>query len=177
MRNDHAAVCDVGRDLAQPIGDVFVGQAMKAVATDAFRIEALGDGVVIGDRAMAAMEGGVEAGDLRQVREARAEETRIGARLFGWCSGASGTYRSRRCEDHLRRPGSGARIRDRHARRDGRSRADRDLAARAARRRVDRMRATIGNLSRGEVAIDQDVSSVASRAQPRTRRRCRRSGP
>ena len=36
------------------------------------------------------MERGVEAGDLRQPGPAL-EQERIGARLCGWCSGASGT--------------------------------------------------------------------------------------
>ena len=35
------------------------------------------------------MEGGVEAGDLRHSRR-HVEAVRIGARLCGWCSGASG---------------------------------------------------------------------------------------
>ena len=82
---------DVRRDLAQPLGDILVGQAVKAVAAHAFVVEPLGDRVVVGDRAVAAMERGVEAGDLRQIRKALAAATRIGARLFGWCSGASGT--------------------------------------------------------------------------------------
>ena len=44
---------------------------MKAVAAHALRIEALRDGVVIRDRAVAAMERGVEAGNLRQMRKTR----------------------------------------------------------------------------------------------------------
>src|SRR4051812_37317779 len=40
---------------------------MKPVAAHALRVETLRDGVVIRDRAVAAMESGVEAGDLRQI--------------------------------------------------------------------------------------------------------------
>ena len=67
MRDDHAARRDVRRDLAQALGDVFVRQPVKPVASDAFGIEVLGNGVMVGDRAVAAMKRGVEAGDLRQL--------------------------------------------------------------------------------------------------------------
>ena len=83
MGDDHPAVRDLRRDARQAIGDVFVGQAVKAVAAHALGIEALRDRVVVRDRAMAAMKGGVEAGDLRQVRERVRRMARIGARLFG----------------------------------------------------------------------------------------------
>ena len=43
---------------------------MKAVAADPFGVEAFRDRVMIGDGTVAAVEGGIEAGDLRQVRKA-----------------------------------------------------------------------------------------------------------
>ena len=66
MCDDHAAAGDVQRDLAESLGDIFVGQAVKAVATDAFCVEPLRNRIVVGDRAVAAMKGGVEAGNLGQ---------------------------------------------------------------------------------------------------------------
>ena len=44
---------------------------MKAVAAHALCIERLGDRVAVGDLGMAAVERGVEAGDLQQLRLAR----------------------------------------------------------------------------------------------------------
>jgi hypothetical protein len=66
MGDDHAAVGDVRSDLAESLGDIFVGQAVKAVAAYAFDVQALWNRIMVGDRAVAAMKGGVEAGDLRQ---------------------------------------------------------------------------------------------------------------
>ena len=68
---------------------------MKAVAAHPFLVPAVRDREPVGDLGMAAMERGVEAGDLGHLRRARADR-RIGARLFGWCSGARGTSRSSR---------------------------------------------------------------------------------
>ena len=73
MRDDHAPARDRRRDLRQALRDVFVGKAVEAVAAHAFGVEALRDRVVVGKRAVAAMKGGVEAGDLRQIRKARAD--------------------------------------------------------------------------------------------------------
>ena len=41
---------------------------MKSVAANAFRVERLGNGEAVRDLRMAAMEGGVEAGDLQHMR-------------------------------------------------------------------------------------------------------------
>jgi len=68
---------------------------MKAVAPNAFHKIALGDRVVIRDLCVAAMKGRIKAGDLRDVRKEERMD-RMGARLFGWCSGASGVYCSSR---------------------------------------------------------------------------------
>ena len=72
MRDDHPPARDVGRDLGSAVGDIFVGQAVEAVAAHALRVERLRDGEWSATRAVAAVEGGVEAGDLRQLRPARA---------------------------------------------------------------------------------------------------------
>ena len=68
MGDDHAALRNVGRQLRQPARDVFVGQPVKAVAADAFLVEALGQRVAVGNFGMAAMKCRVEAGDLRKLR-------------------------------------------------------------------------------------------------------------
>jgi hypothetical protein len=59
---------DVGRDLGQARRDVFIGEAVKAVAADALSMEMLRDRVIIGDGGVLAMEGGIEARDLGQPR-------------------------------------------------------------------------------------------------------------
>ena len=83
MGDDHAALGNVGRHLRQPARDVFVGQAVKAVAAHALLVEAARERVAVGNLGMAAVEGGVEAGDLRQAAAASASSVRIGPRLFG----------------------------------------------------------------------------------------------
>ena len=88
MGNDDPSIGNVGRDLGQALGDVFVGKAVETVAPDAFSMELVRDRVVIGERIMIAMERGIEAGDLRQFRKT-GSSVLIGARLCGWCSGAS----------------------------------------------------------------------------------------
>ena len=67
------AVGDFRRDRLQAIGDIFVGEAVEAVAANALRVETFRQGEVIGNRAMTAVESRIEAGDLRQLRKARAE--------------------------------------------------------------------------------------------------------
>ena len=54
-----------GASFRQRTGDVFVRQAVKAVAPHAFLIQRVGDGETVGHRGMAAMERGVEARYLR----------------------------------------------------------------------------------------------------------------
>ena len=68
MGDDDAAAGDLGRHLGQALGDVFVGEAVEAVAADALVVERARQGVAVGVRGVAAVEGGVEAGDLRHVR-------------------------------------------------------------------------------------------------------------
>ena len=64
---------DGGRHLGQARGDVLVGQAVEAVAAHARAVELLRDGVAVGELGVAAVEGGVEAGDLRQPGPAGAD--------------------------------------------------------------------------------------------------------
>ena len=62
---------DFGRDLRQALSDVFIGKAVKSVASDPFVVQLVRDRVVIRDLIMIAMKGRIEAGDLRQRREIR----------------------------------------------------------------------------------------------------------
>ena len=75
VRDDDASVCDTRCDFAQPAGDVFVRKSVKSISPDTLAIEMLRYRVVVGDRAVTAMECGVEAGDLQQIRAARQQET------------------------------------------------------------------------------------------------------
>src|SRR5262249_24575992 len=64
MSDDHTALRQSRGDLAQASRDIFVGESVKPVPPDAFGMEAFGDRVTVRDGAVAAMESGVEAGDL-----------------------------------------------------------------------------------------------------------------
>ncbi len=80
MRDDHPPMGDVGRDLGQALRDVFVRQSMKAVAPHPLFVQAPGNRKMIGKRVMAAMEGGIEASDLRQLgslRQQRADRRQV----------------------------------------------------------------------------------------------------
>ncbi len=66
MRDDDAASGAVsGEVLRQHFGNIFVGQAVEAVAAHALRSDGAGQGEELGDFRLAAMEGSVEAGHLR----------------------------------------------------------------------------------------------------------------
>ncbi len=69
MGDDHAATGYIGRDLWQALGDIFVGQAMEAVAPYAFGMELVRDCVMVRQRIMVAMECRIETCHLRQRRE------------------------------------------------------------------------------------------------------------
>ena len=71
MGDDHAPAGNVGRDLRQALGDVLVGQAVEAVAPDAFGMELVRDRIMVRQRVVIAVKGRIEAGDLRQRREVR----------------------------------------------------------------------------------------------------------
>ena len=68
MRDDHPAAGHVGRHVAQPLGDIFVGEAVEAVAAHALVVEVARQRVAVGVLGMPAVEGGVEAGHLRHGR-------------------------------------------------------------------------------------------------------------
>ena len=70
MGDDHAAQCNLGRKLRQPARNIFIGKSMESVAAHSLAMEALGNGIMIRNRAVPAMKGGIETGDLRQLREA-----------------------------------------------------------------------------------------------------------
>ena len=67
MGDHDAAAGDLRRDLGQHARDVLVGQAVEAVAADAVVVEPARQGEPVGELGMAAVEGGIEAGDLRQL--------------------------------------------------------------------------------------------------------------
>src|SRR5262249_56648076 len=68
MRHDHAARCHSRGNLAQALGDVLVGEAMKPVASHALRVTMFRNSEMIRNSTVAVMEGGVEAGNLEQLR-------------------------------------------------------------------------------------------------------------
>jgi hypothetical protein len=55
--------------------NVLVGEAVKTVAAHALVIKAFWDGIMVRDRAVPAMERGVEAGNLPQMRKTRENGT------------------------------------------------------------------------------------------------------
>ena len=67
MGDDDALVRYIRRDLPQAICNVLIRQAMEPVAADAFGVETLRDRVMVRDRTVAAMEGGIKASNLRHV--------------------------------------------------------------------------------------------------------------
>ena len=89
MGDDHVLARDLRRDRAQLAGDVFVGEAVEAVAPHALVVIGARQRERVGDEGMAAVEGGVEAGDLRRPGKASIAAS-MPAMLCGWCSGASG---------------------------------------------------------------------------------------
>ena len=70
---------------------------MEAVAPDAFGMQLVRNGVVIRQCIMVAMECGIEESKQATCGSAGKlfKSVLIGARLCGWCSGASGTSFSR----------------------------------------------------------------------------------
>src|SRR5262245_45771878 len=68
MRNNDAAVCDIGSYLAESPSDVFVRKAVEAVPADTLVVERFGNGVAVGNLRMAAMKCRVEAGNLKHMR-------------------------------------------------------------------------------------------------------------
>ena len=87
VRDDDPPVGDLGRDLRQDRGDVLVGDAVEAVPLDAALAEFAGQRHQRGDRRVAAVKAGVEAGHLRHV--GHAVEDRLD-RARGCAAGAAG---------------------------------------------------------------------------------------
>ena len=161
-------------ELRQHAGDVLVRQAVEAVAPHA----ALGDQLRGSANACAtlglrAVERGVEAGDLRQLRQRARAATRIGARLCGWCSGASGTQLLERREHVGVDPHRLRELACRRARRDGR-RPTRRVPAVLLAQEVDEVveRAVVPELRRPRPSASRR-SSRPSRPWRRSAARCR----
>ncbi len=68
MSHDDAALGKVRRFLLEARSDVFVRQPVKAVAAHAIGIILVGQRIAVRDLGMAAMEGGIEAGHLQELR-------------------------------------------------------------------------------------------------------------
>jgi hypothetical protein len=64
-----AALC--AEDLRKARGDVFIGEAMEAVAAQAFRMQLLWNGIMICNCTVAAVKRCIEAGNLRELRKTR----------------------------------------------------------------------------------------------------------
>src|SRR5437899_10194375 len=68
MRHRRAFLCRLRRERGEAARDVFEGEPMKTVAADAALFKMPGDGKAARRRRQVVMEGGIEAGDLRQPR-------------------------------------------------------------------------------------------------------------
>jgi hypothetical protein len=68
MGDDHAAPGDLRCYLGQHTRDVLVGQTVEAVAANAVVVKAARQREPVGELGMAAVERGIEAGHLRQLR-------------------------------------------------------------------------------------------------------------
>ena len=66
--DDDPAFGDLGATSGRRLGDVLVAEAVEAVAADALVVEGARQRVAVGVGRVAAVEGGVEAGDLRHLR-------------------------------------------------------------------------------------------------------------
>ena len=76
VRDDHAAVGRVAVERAQLLQDVLVGEAVEPVARHAGVPEVPRKGIHLRDLGHLAVEGGIEAGHLRNAPDRRAEDTR-----------------------------------------------------------------------------------------------------
>ena len=95
MGDDNLAGGDFGRLGFHRTGDIGVGQAVKAVAPHAFLIQRVRDGEAVRHGRMAAMKGGIEAGDMRHAGK-RWRRPFSTSSAGGLCSGASGETASMR---------------------------------------------------------------------------------
>ena len=67
MRDDHATGRKRRIDRCEATGNIFIGQAMEAIASDPLIVECARDGEARGEFWPIMVKGRVEAGDLRQV--------------------------------------------------------------------------------------------------------------
>ena len=169
MRDDDLAAGAFGRDPRQGRGDVFVRQPVKPVAADALRRQFARQGELLRHGRLGMVEGGIEAGDLRDARRRRGDgaDRRDMVRLMQWRQRDQGLQ----CREHPRvDQHRAARIRSRHERRGGQCRRTRP-------RRRYAWRTNRGSL--GSRQRDPRRSGSARRAclpvrrLPRTARRCR----
>ena len=167
-----------GATSAQAVGDVLVGQAVEAVAADALVVERARAGrssrrargwprwKAVSKQATCGTSGSI------------AMASRIGARLFGWCSGAS-VLVARRAASRTASSIRTGLVEVRAAVHDAVADGDEARALRAsrsqARGRRDRGR-QVGDLGRLEVAVDQRRAVARRRRAGAGGRRCRRSG-
>jgi hypothetical protein len=71
MSDDHTPRGHVRNDLPHALGDVFVGESVEPISSDALGIKARRNREMVRDGTMASMESCVEAGNLKQFRAAR----------------------------------------------------------------------------------------------------------
>ena len=113
---------DLRRDLRQHRRDVLVRQAVKAVALHAGVADLARQRHELGDRRLAAMKAGVEAGDLRHVA-AGVRHDRLDRREVVRLMQRRERHQRAQVLEHLRRDDRRTReVRRRHGRRDGRRR-------------------------------------------------------
>ncbi len=83
-----------GSSRLQGVADVLERQPVEAVPAHA-RVEVFaGQRVHLGNQGGGPVERRVEAGHLESARDGTFARARMGARLWGWCDGASGSKRS-----------------------------------------------------------------------------------
>ena len=189
--DDHPAAGDLGRDLGEAAGDVLVAEAVEAVAADALVVERARQGVAVGVLGVAAVEGGVEAGDLRQVGVDRRDEA-DGGEVVRLVQRRQRLERGQPGEDVGVDAAPGGRSRGRRARRGGRRRgarapprpesqarsasvaAGRSGSSAASQRPVDEDGAV--GVGGAEARADADAVDLAADPALERRRRRRRPG-
>ena len=67
MSDNDAPRRSLRRGVRQAGGDVFIGEAVKAVSAHAFGMQVLRNGIIISSRAVISVEGRIEAGNLRKL--------------------------------------------------------------------------------------------------------------
>ena len=110
MRDDHPALGQIGRFRGKPPGDIFIGQAMKAIAPNTDIADRARQGKVAGFGGQGVMKGGVKTGKLRHVGARIAHRT-DGIEIMRHVDGIkrdqrfkSGQQRGRdQCGGHMRR--------------------------------------------------------------------------